>query len=313
MTTENILVIITSGLERIVPALGAIAAIKASHAEAHLVILARAAFTEFLSTSPYPNEVWVDDTPSSRSLKRWRNMRALLRSREWARVYDLDGNQHSTHLFWLLYGRRALSSARSCLAWSGVIPGTFLAWTDPHRAQMHVRDQWAHQLRAARIPVIPATDLSWVARRVTAFNVPFRMNEPYLLIAVEPGPGGAWPKLAEFGRLAADEGRVMVAVGWNPSEDLAALKAACPSLVDLVGKVSLNELVFMAWAAAGAVGTDNGIMHLAAGAGCRSVVLYDDQSDPALVGQRGSRVTILRRPHLNGIPASEVLAALKRL
>jgi ADP-heptose:LPS heptosyltransferase len=105
----------------------------------------------------------------------------------------------------------------------------------------------------------------------------------------------------------------MVAVGWNPSEDLAALKAACPSLVDLVGKVSLNELVFMAWAAAGAVGTDNGIMHLAAGAGCRSVVLYDDQSDPALVGQRGSRVTILRRPHLNGIPASEVLAALKRL
>jgi ADP-heptose:LPS heptosyltransferase len=311
MSGEDILVIITSGLERLVPALGAIAAIKASHPNGQIVILARETFAEFLRTSPYPNEVWVDDTLGSRRLRRWRNLRTLLRSRDWARVYDLDGNRHSTHLFWLLYGRRALSPARNCLAWSGVIPGTFLAWTDPHRAQMHVRDQWAHQLRVARIPVVPATDLSWVARRVTSFNVPFRMNEPYLLIAMDRGPGGPWPHLAEFASQA--QGRVLVAVGSSPTEDVAALRAACPGLVDLVGKTSLNELVFIAWAAAGAVGTDNGVMHLAAGAGCRSIVLYDAKSDPALVGQRGSRVTILRRPQLGSIPAAEVLAALKRL
>lgn len=149
---------------------------------------------------------------------------------------------------------------------------------------MHVRDQWAHQLRLAGIPVVPATDLSWVARRVTSFNVPFRMNEPYLLVAVDRGPAGPWPHLTELARLAA--GRLLVAVGFSRSEDIATLKAACPGLVDLVGKVTLNELVFMAWAAAGAVGTDNGTMHLAAEAGCRSVVLYDSHSDPALVGQR---------------------------
>jgi ADP-heptose:LPS heptosyltransferase len=311
MSSESILVIIASGLERLVSALGAIAAIKASHASAQIVILAREEFADFLRTSPYPNEVWVDDTIGSKNFKRWRTLRARLRSRDWARVYDLDGNRHSTHLFWLLYGRRALSMARNCLAWSGVIPGTFLAWTDPHRAQMHVRDQWAHQLRLAHIPVVPATDLSWVARRVTAFNVPFKMNEPYLLIAVDPGPAGTWPRMAEFAGVA--QGRVMVAVGFNPPEEFSSLKSACPGLIDLVGKASLNELVFMAWAAAGAVGADNGTMHLAAGAGCRSVVLYDASSDPALVGQRGSRVTILRRPQLSGIPAAEVLAALKRL
>lgn len=311
MNAENILIVITSGLERLVPALGAVAAIRASHAHAEIVILAREEFAEFLRTSPYPNEVWIDNTAGSRSLKRWRALRAQLRSREWARIYDLDGNRHSGHLFWLTYGRRALSQARNCLPWSGTIPGTFLAWTDPHREQMHVRDQWAHQLKIARIPVVPATDLSWVARRVTSFNVPFRMNEPYLLLAMDRGAGGAWPHLAEFAQLAA--GRVLVAVGFDPSEDLAAVRAACPGLVDLVGKATLNELVFMAWAAAGAVGTDNGIMHLAAGAGCRCVVLYDSNSDPALVGQRGSRVTILRRPQLGGIPAAEVFAALKRL
>ncbi|MGE3476472.1 MAG: glycosyltransferase family 9 protein [Rhodospirillaceae bacterium] len=313
MTTESILVVLTSGLERIVPALGALAAIKAAHATAEVVILARAEYAEFLRTSPYADDVWADDTIGSHRLGRWRSLRARLRAKDWARVYDLDATPHSKHLFWLLYGRRALSAARSCLAWCGVIPGTFLAWSDPHRMQMHVRDQWAHQLRHAGIPVIPATDLSWVARRVAAFNVPFRMNEPYVLVAVEPGPNGPWPRLGEFARLAAAEGRVLVAVGLSATEDLTGIKAACPGLVDLVGKASLNELVFLAWAAAGAVGADNGVMHLAAGAGCRSVVLYGESSDPALVGQRGSRVTILRRPHLGGIPGSEVLAALKRL
>ncbi len=313
MTQEDILVLLTSELSRVVPALGALAAIRASHGDARVVILAAEDMAEFLRTAPYADEVWEDGTRKSRNLKRWRDLRARLRTRAWTRVYDLDCDRHSKHLFWLMYGRRALSAARADLPWSGAISGTALAWTDPHRPRMHVRDQWAHQLRPAGIPVVPATDLSWVARRVTAFNVPFRMNEPYVLVAVEPGPGGPWPRLAEFARLAAAESRVLVAVGLNRPEDFDAVLKTCPGVIDLVGKATLNELVFMAWAAAGAIGADNGLMHLTAGAGCRAVVLYDAHSDPALAGQRGSRVTILRRPHLGAIPAAEVLTALKRL
>lgn len=79
MSAENILVVITGELERLVPALGAIAAIRAAHAEAHLVVLADAKFAEFLETSPYPNEVWVDATLGSRNLKRWLDLRVQLR------------------------------------------------------------------------------------------------------------------------------------------------------------------------------------------------------------------------------------------
>lgn len=313
MTADNILVVITSGLARLIPALGPIAAIRAAHVGAHIVVLTSADLADFLGASPYVDDVWMDTAQKSHDIRRWRDLQARLRTVTWSRVYDLDGNRHSRHLFWLLYGRRAFSAERASLPWSGVIRGTALAWTDPHRERMHLRDQWVHQLRVADIQIVPAAELSWVARRVTAFNVPFKMNEPYILVAVEPGPGGNWPRVGEFCRLAAAEGRVVVAVGFAPSADLEAAKQACPGLVDLVGQASLNELVFMAWAAAGAVGADNGLMHLIAGAGCRSVVLHDGLSDPALVGQRGSRVTILRRPQLGGIPVAEVLAALKRL
>ena len=95
-----------------------------------------------------------------------------------------------------------------------------------------------------------------------------------------------------------------------PAELCATVREMCREAVDLTGRATVNELVFIAWASTGAVGPDNGVMHLAAAAGCRSVVLYNGESDPALVGQRGNRVTILRRPRLGDIPLGEVEAAL---
>ena len=60
------------------------------------------------------------------------------------------------------------------------------------------------------------------------------------------------------------------------------------------------------------MGPDNGVMHLTAAAGCPTVVLYNGASDPALVGQRGNKVTLLRRPHLGDIPVGEVAAAARK-
>lgn len=52
-------------------------------------------------------------------------------------------------------------------------------------------------------------------------------------------------------------------------------------------------------------------MHLAAIAGCPSVVLYSHASDPALCAQRGPRVTILRQPKLAELGVEEVMAAVE--
>lgn len=100
-------------------------------------------------------------------------------------------------------------------------------------------------------------------------------------------------------------------IGLNvPGEIVRTVAEFCPGAVDLSGRSTVNEMVFLAWAATAAAGPDNGVMHLTAAAGCRTLVLYNGASDPALVGQRGTRVTILRRPRLADIPTSEVLAAL---
>ena len=146
-----------------------------------------------------------------------------------------------------------------------------------------------------------------------SFTVPFRMTEAFVLMAPAPGPGQPWPadRYGELASLLMGEGQIPVIVGPDVPRDLVTtVLEFCPEAIDLTGRATVSESVFLAWAATAALGPDNGIMHLAAAAGCPTVVLYNGASDPTLVGQRGSRVRILRRPTLVEIPPAEVLAAL---
>ena len=54
-------------------------------------------------------------------------------------------------------------------------------------------------------------------------------------------------------------------------------------------------------------------MHLAAAVGCRCIVLFSNESDPALAAPRGlteGQVTVLRAPDLADLPVERVAAAL---
>ena len=310
----RILVISTSGLERFVPALGAMGAIRACHPEAQIILLTTRATSAFALTAPYFDDVWIDETNGEVNPGCLWTLGKRLKDAGFVRVYDLEDSAHSRRLFWVMYGHRALPFYRRGIAWSGTIPGTHLSHDDPRRAAMHLVDRWAAQLKIADIGAILRPDLSWVARQVQSFNVPFSMTEPFVLISATPGPGAPWSaeRYGELARALALSGQIPVLVGSDtPREVCEAVTDFCPTAVDLTGRATVNELVFLAWAATAATGPDNGVMHLTAAAGCRTVVLYNGASDPALVGQRGPKLAILRRPRLSEIPVGEVIATLE--
>ena len=310
----RILVISAQGLERFVPALGAMGAIRAAHRDAHIVLLTTPAVSAFAATAPYFDEIWTDETNGALQIQRLWALRARLKAMPFARVYDLNATPQSRRLFWLMYGTRALPFKRGDIAWSGTIPGTALAHNDARRAAMHLVDRWAAQLKIAGIGAVLRPDLSWVARQVESFTLPFRMSAPFVLVSATPGPGTPWPaeRYGELARALALSGQIPVLVGAGVPPDVAtAVAGFCPTAVDLSQRATVNEMVFLAWAATGATGPDNGITHLAAAAGCHTVVLYNGASDPALVGQRGNRVSILRRRTLAEIPIGEIVATLE--
>jgi ADP-heptose:LPS heptosyltransferase len=240
-------------------------------------------------------------------------MAARLRAQNFTRIYDLDSGALGRELFHLLFGR---NRDRAGIPWNGDIPGTALSGATIPSKALHVRDRLSAQLKAAGITEVLPPDLTWVARRVTGFHLPVRMTDPFVLLAVDPAMSGdTWPaaRFAALAETVVAQGLVPVLVGLRLAPDVAAAVAEhCPTAVNLTGRGEINDLVFLAWAARGAVGCDNGLMHVFALAGCRAVVLHDASSDPALTGQRGHDVIILRRPRLDEIPAGEVVAALKQ-
>ncbi len=181
---------------------------------------------------------------------------------------------------------------------------------------MHTSDRLMGQLEAAGVEDHPPISLAWVSRAVGTFSLPLSLSEPFILLAIDPGgkQGAQWTPAyyADMAEFAFARGQRPVMIGEFESPDIVeAVKDVVSDSVDLCGKASHVETVFLAWAAVGAIGTDNGTMHLITTAGCRSIVLYDPGSDAALQGHRGPDVTILRRHNLASITAAEVVQALK--
>ncbi len=300
-----ILVIKLGALGDFVQAFGPFAAIRAHHPDAKIALLTTPPYASLARASPWFDEVWGDGRPAWWRFDRWLALRRRFAATRFARVYDLQTSSRSS-LYFRLMGRPRPE-------WSGIARGCSHPHANPERDFMHTLERQAEQLRMAGIPSVPPPDLAWLDAG-TGHLVP---AGPFVLLA----PGGAahrpekrWPatRYAELARRVAATGyRPVLVGGANEAGLTATIATACPEAIDLAGRTSLFELAGLARRAAGAVGNDTGPMHLVAVLGCPSLVLYSHASDPALCGQRGADVAILRRPRLAELPVAEVEAALR--
>lgn len=299
---NRVLVIKHGALGDVVMALGPMAAIRAHHADARITVLTTAPYAAFLRLSPLADEVWIDERPRAWRLDRVIALARRLRGGRFDRVYDLQTSDRSSLYF------RLLGTPKP--EWSGTARGCSHPHTDPARDRMHTLDRQRAQLTLAGIAEVPNANLDWATADLGRFELPAR----YALLA----PGGAahrsekrWPA-ERFGALArrlADRGMAVVLVGAE-RDALGAVRAVCPAAIDLGGATSLPELAALARGAVLAVGNDSGPMHLAAVAGCPTLVLFSAASDPDLTAPRGPAVTILRADRLAELDVEEVVAAL---
>ena len=79
----RIWVISAGALERFVPALGAMGAIRAYHEDAEIVLLTARGSSAFATTAPYFDQVWVDETDGAGSPKLRCRGRAISPARRW--------------------------------------------------------------------------------------------------------------------------------------------------------------------------------------------------------------------------------------
>jgi ADP-heptose:LPS heptosyltransferase len=301
MPQPAILIIKLGALGNVILSLNAFAAIRAHHRDARISLLTTAPYAAWLRQAPWFDEVLIDTRPPWWNVPELRRLRRMLTGPGFTRVYDLQTSGRSSYYF-RLFPRTATPE------WSGIAPGCSHPDRDPNRDRMHDNDRQIGQLRQAGIRDIPPVDLSWCRGDIGRFGLPGNF------VALVPGrgappPGYRWAG-ARYQALAEAlraEGITPVVVG---SAAEAAIARAIPAALNLTGQTSFGDLADLGRAARFAVGNDTGPMHLLAAAGCRSVVLFSHDSDPALCAPRGSGVVVLRRLDLAALTVEAVLAEL---
>ena len=295
---KRILVIRLSALGDVVMSFSPYAAIRAHHPGDEITLLTTAPFAALMRRSPWFDRVEVDARPA------WWNVPGLVRLRRqlrgFDRVYDLQTSSRSSRYF-------ALAGKPE---WSGIAKGSALPHANALRDYMHTLERQREQLEMAGITEFPAPSLDWLPKAEPPAPAPYALLVPG---AAPTRPRKRWP-VAGYAALAAAltaEGVTPVVIGAASETGLGAqIRRACPETVDLTGRTTVEDLFGIAAGAALAVGNDTGPMHIAAAMGCRCLVLFSADSDPALTAPRGPAgewPAILRVPDLRALPAEEVI------
>lgn len=305
---DNILVIKLGAMGDFIQALSPMQAIRQHHPDARITLLTTTPYEGLARASDYFNDIWLDQRPRWNAPGKWLALRSRLRGGQFKRVYDLQTSDRSSTYYKLFWPGQTPE-------WSGIVKGCSHPHANPRRDDMHTRPRQMEQLSMAGIAEVPLADLSWMTADVSRFDLPCG-SERYALLV----PGGAahrpdkrWPvaSYAELAGVLAARGIVPVCLGMADEKDLGdAVLAGAEDGINLAGQTSLLEIGALAGGAALAVGNDTGPMHLISAMGCRSVVLYSRASDPALCGQQGPQVEILRVTDLAALAVAEVVDKL---
>jgi len=296
--SSSVLVIMDGGAGRFVHGLRAFAALRMHHESARITAMLDTKLQGFASLAPYFDEV-VPLPGTAMALAR------ELAHHSWGDIYDFMGGSQSKWASrlsrWFFRSARGTAGA----SWIGPLADTKSA---------HESERFLTQIDQAGVQERPPVSLAWVSRAANAYSVPLALGEPFVLLAVdvaEHQTGWDEEGLAQCCELIRAKGHRPVLIGaQEPAQTTEAITDMVPDLVNMIGSATQEEIVFMSWAAAGAIGYVNDIMHLVSASGCKSVLLYDSHSDAAQYGHLGPDVTILRRHAIEAISPVEAVQAL---
>ena len=296
---KNILVIKLSALGDFILSLGAMEAIRHHHKDAYITLLTTKPFLNIAGRSGYFNDIIIDDRPKFYEIYRWYFLFNKLNAGHFARVYDLQLNDR-TYVYYNLFLKKP--------EWSGVIAGSPLFYDNSDWKSLHAFTRHQEILKVAGLNV-KLPDISWMQSDIT----PFGLKKPYILII--PGsapshPEKRWPALryAALGLKLIREGHDVAVIGSKMEANaISYIIKACPGIIDLSGRTSLYDIATLARLAAGTVGNDTGPTHLAALAGCPTVVLFCTKaSRPEQSAPVGKSVQIIQTDTLESVSVTDV-------
>ncbi|MFP4098602.1 MAG: glycosyltransferase family 9 protein [Alphaproteobacteria bacterium] len=298
---ERILVIKLGALGDFVQALGAMAAIRNHHKNAHITLLTTAPYQSLARRSNYFNNICIDKKPKALDFKGWLDLRKTLITGNFSRIYDLQNNDR-TAIYHKLFPRKQKPE------WVGAAKGASHRNKSPERTKGTAFKGHKQTLALAGIKNITIDDMRWIKEDLSAFN----LKKPFVLLV----PGGSpqhpekrWPveHYCEIANYLALKNYQSVILGTDSEKDITAtIKSACPESLNLTGKTNLFQIVALAHKASCAIGNDTGPMHLIGPTNCPAIVLFPAHGNPAKHAPNGANIHALQQDGLTPVSVQQV-------
>ena len=318
---NNILVIKQGALGDFLLSIGPFQAIRKYHKQSHITLLTTSPYVSLAKQSGLFNTVWSAHRGrlwnNSGKIMEWylwnvyglANIPKLLRSKNFARVYDLQTSETSSQYY------RYFSKPPP--EWSGIAAGCSHRHTNDQRNFMHTIDRQIEQLAIAGIDTIESVNLEWLTGDISAIRKINEKSLPTVLLI----PGGSrhrknkrWPAIyyAKLANQIVNAGFLPILIGTSEeSKVMTEITLNCPKSVNLCGQTNLAQIASLARNARATIGNDTGPIHITASVGCPTTVLFSCASNPSLTAPRGAKVTVLECSNLKKLSVHTVWKKLE--
>lgn len=304
---EKILIIKFGALGDFILCTGPFSAIRKYHPQAEITLLTTKPFEHLAKKAPWFDHIEIDLKPSALQLSNWLKMRKFIIGNKWSRIYDFQHNDRTDIYFRFL--------PKPKIEWSGITPGCSHPHLNPNRNNLHTIERQAEQLDIAGINQTPKTDIDWLKDDISIFEI----KKPFALLV----PGGAehrknkrWPKenYASLAKYLNSVNITPVLIGGSPEENiLREIESQENYVINLCNLSSFGHIASLARMAIISIGNDTGPMHIIASAGCPSLVLFSEESNPDQTAPRGEKIAILKKNNLSDLDLVTVVSEVKNL
>lgn len=274
---ENILIIKHGALGDFVLAIGAMRALKARSPQARFTLLTSPPFVKIAEQMGMFSDYIVDNRLPFWHIVETRRVVSAILNGGFDCIYDLQGTTRTRtyRRFW-----RLLAPARSSCVW-------------------HSRDDIAYHMRRGLLPLLPGkvaqvpekvprdvTDLSFLHGEGKYFD---RLPERFVLLI--PGcspkhPYKRWPveHYREIVRRLTEFGVQSVVLGTKAeATEATAIAEGNPSVVNMVGLTSIEDVPQIALRSLAVVGNDTGPSHMASLTGAFTIAIFDQRNSHSVL------------------------------
>jgi ADP-heptose:LPS heptosyltransferase len=300
---KKILIIKLGAVGDLLHAVNAFKAIKRFHKNDELCLLTSPPYADFCKKMGFFDRIYLDARPKLFDLKGWLDTLIFFKKSGFYKIYDLQMVDRTK-----IYSKFANKKT----IWIGNNKDKVYGYEDDDVDEIHPILRFEKHFKKLKIPYNGFESLSFLSEPIKDFSL-----KKFCVLV--PGASNAhngekiWPQqnFAEVAVFLAESGFIPVIVGGLES-DFSQITKECPKAINLCGKTSIGNLIYLGERAFIAIGNDTGPMIALHSGGCKTLTLYSSIKN-YLGGAVGPNSYTIQAVSLKKLRTSVVLSTLKEI